>query len=341
MNTYIYISYVYIYVCVCVFINTHTHFTHLNSLRVSCKPPSPLQISHVTHIHLTHMNELRHTHKRVTPRCTHLEYPGASYTPRSPVQISHITPMNGSCHTAHMNGLCHTHERVTSHHNTPRISSRVLQATFTRANKSCHANSCHTHARVMSNTWTSHVTRTNVSHHTHLESPRTSYAPHPPVQISHITHVNESCPTHEQVTWQHTYNFLARRTSHVHPCVPREATRTTHTTNCHITAVETVEHILAAVGRTVRRRARTRAVLARQIVPCNPDLSAIHKYGSIVCCGVLQRVVVCAGTSDCATLSTLVWNARIRVRCALQCIVVCCSVWQCRAVCYGTSDCAT
>jgi len=81
--------------------------------------------------------------------------------------------------------------------------------------------SCHTHERVMSHTWTSHVTHMNESCHTHERVMSHTWT-------SHVTHMNESCHTHECII-SHTWTRLLIYTwimSHVwtsHPTLTNES----------------------------------------------------------------------------------------------------------------------
>jgi len=141
----------------------------------------------------------------------------------------HITHTNESCYTytyewvmSHMNESCHTYEWVMPHiwmswvPNMNLTARRVAWSAVSNINiwsgvtnmPRCgkesfyiclmHINeSCHTYGWVMSYTWTSHYTCTNLIRGmvASIVPPRVCRA----VQTSHATHVNESCQTCEWV----------------------------------------------------------------------------------------------------------------------------------------------
>ena len=89
----------------------------------------------------------------------------------------------------------------------------------------CHVThlieSCHTHAWVMSHTWMHHVTNKNELFHTKKCTIAILYSRPLCFQVSHVTHMNESCQTHEWVM-SHTWmsHVTHRNTScHTHECV--------------------------------------------------------------------------------------------------------------------------
>jgi len=207
---------------------SHTHVIH-NSLPRTMTHTSVSHATHTRHtqliatLHVAHISESCHTHEWVV------------YNTRQ----QHHLPLNAMSHDTHIRESCHTHEWViynTQQHSRLPLHSTSHDA---HISESCHTykytmlshisttsstssphEPCHTHQWVTSHTWmcyvwhTATISRASSLHeswrthqwvicHTyeytmlsHTSTTSSAVSPHEPC---HVTHIRESCHTHEWV----------------------------------------------------------------------------------------------------------------------------------------------
>jgi len=194
-------------VCVCVCDVCMSHGTYVNE---SCHA-NEWVVSHIWMNHVTHMKIAWNSWVLICHMCT---YCACACACVCHIWMSHATNVNESGHTwkmshvTHINESCHTYKNMSelSDSHVPHVQILcVVCMRVSRINESCH-----TCDWVMLHKWMSHRTHMNESCHTHeISSDLVGSHVHIlcahtcmcHIWMSHVTHVNvnESCHTYEWV----------------------------------------------------------------------------------------------------------------------------------------------
>jgi len=185
--------------------------------------------------------------------------------------------------------------------------------------------------------------------------------------MSHVTHINESCYTHEWVmshTWmshvthmnesRHTYKIRACcvciwMTWHtmyvIHQAPPFRKQRRQPVAACC-----SVLQCVAVCCSVLQWATCNKEATTSNSHPSQSSFNSLIRSISVavccsmlqcvaVCCRVLQYVAVCCSMLQCITLQFRQSNPLYPCCNMLQCVAVCCSVLQCVAVCCGMLQC--
>jgi len=210
--------------------------------------------------------------------------------------------------------------------------------------------SCHTYEWVMSHIWMSHVPHTNKSS-----------LPVIFTCVSHVAHMNESCPHVNESC--HTYEWVMSHIwmSHVPhtnestlPVISTWAGRVTHIRMSHVPHMNesfpTYEWILFTSnlhlnGSCPRCGWVLSQIWTSHVSDMNKSCHTYMPYVKLVIYVIHDSFIcICHRSSPVQCVAALFdlskTHIHMRLRCSmLQCVAVCCSVLQCVAVCYSVLQC--